>query len=167
MKAIAHVMTGSVKTGGVNYELVSGAIGSCIVVTIYDSINRLGGMAHIMLPGAAPRGFWNQQTKYAENAIADLLQRMSIVPGNFHQMAICLIGGGNVLKKKDHGICSANIFSVKEIMNRMGLRVSAESLGGEERRTARFSVEKGEVYITRGDSKELLLWSGSNGTIDE
>jgi len=167
MKDIVHVMTGEVNVGGRNCELVSGAIGSCIVVTVYDRINRRGGMAHIMLPGAAPEDSRIPRTKYAFNAIEDLLRRMRIAPKNLYRLGICLVGGGNVLKRKDDCVCRCNILSVKEITKYMNLVVSAESLGGEERRTARFRVEKGEVYITRGDSKEMLLWRGSNGAIDE
>jgi chemotaxis protein CheD len=70
-KRIIYTMTGEVKSGNQDTVIKSGAIGSCVVITAYDKKNQLGSMAHVMLPGKAPKKKDIQKTKYAENAIAN------------------------------------------------------------------------------------------------
>lgn len=167
MKKIIDVFTGEIEACNNSCELVSHAIGSCIVITAYDPIRKLGCMAHVMLPGKAPENKQDTLTRYAQNAIEELVRIMDITPKNAHRIEICLIGGGNVLKRADDAICHNNIFSVKKLMKNWSLFVSAESLGGTERRSVRFDVEKGEVYMTKANSKEWLLWKSHYKEIDD
>ncbi|OGJ94178.1 MAG: hypothetical protein A2487_07680 [Candidatus Raymondbacteria bacterium RifOxyC12_full_50_8] len=51
---VIDVQTGEVGVGTGNTALVSSAIGSCIVIGLYDPVACAGGLAHAMLPGSAP-----------------------------------------------------------------------------------------------------------------
>jgi chemotaxis protein CheD len=154
-----YVSTGEVAFGKAGQELVSHAIGSCIVVTLYNPATESGAMAHIMLPGAAPTREHEHTNRYAQNAITSILNMMGWPRTTGHDLQVCLIGGGNVLKRSDDIICSKNIASVKEIIEDYNLNVCAESLGGEIRRSARLDVRSGAVYIREDGAAERLLWS--------
>ncbi len=158
MKKILDVFTGEVKSCGNECELVSHAIGSCIVITMYDPHAKYGAMAHVMLPGKAPDKETELPTKYAEDAIDALIRHMDLNPEDHSSVEITLIGGGNVLKRENDTICRKNIQSVKELLIHKKLPISAESLGGTERRSVRFNVETGEVFIRINGSKEIVLW---------
>jgi chemotaxis receptor (MCP) glutamine deamidase CheD len=73
-----------------------------------------------------------------------------------------MVGGANVLKRKNDTIGVDNITSVEKLLQDLHLRVCAKSIGGTERRTVLFHVETGCVYFTIGDSKEKLLWKYEN-----
>lgn len=47
------VRMGEIETGFEGHTLTSLGLGSCVAVMLYDSENRIGGMAHIMLPDSS------------------------------------------------------------------------------------------------------------------
>lgn len=45
-----YVLSGQIVTGSKDRILTSTPLGSCVAVVAYDAKNKMGGMAHIMLP---------------------------------------------------------------------------------------------------------------------
>ncbi len=154
---VVDVNTGELKSAKCNGILRSVAIGSCIVVACYDSLRMIGVMAHIMLPGKAPDNA-GVKTKYADDAIAGIMSFLTINHSCAQEVDICLVGGGNVLKKENDTICKANIESVTSILDRNGFTVCASVLGGFDRKSIRMYIDRGIVCFTRGDEDEQLLW---------
>ena len=157
MKEIIDVSTGEVKRGNSNDIMVSNGIGSCIVVAAIHLEKCIGGMAHIMLPGKATIKANQNKTKYAEDAIEELLHILEIENNDTSQMKVCLIGAGNVLNHPDDRICTSNIESLLPLLKELKIEISALSLGGNMRRSVRFDVESGVVHFTEGDSEFILL----------
>lgn len=153
-----EVNTGEVRFSNGKTQLISSAIGSCIAVALYIPSTRMGGLAHIMLPGKAPTVENVEMYKYAENAINFMRRRLA--PSQFHtaNLKACVVGGGNVLKRDDDTICDANIKSVLSSLNEHGFIIAAENLGGSDRRRVRFDVKKGIVYCHVGDMNEFVLY---------
>ncbi|QIA07112.1 chemotaxis protein CheD [Draconibacterium halophilum] len=158
MKEVIYVNTGEVKSGDAGILLNSGAIGSCVVITAYDFENRIGAMAHVMLPGSTPEGKNLKNTKYAVNAINELLTLMKKDDGKVCQLETCIIGGANVLKRPNDTIAKSNIDSVEKWLDEKSINVCAKAIGGFERRTVLFDIEKGSIFFTVGDSKPKPLW---------
>lgn len=157
-KIMQYANTGEVSSGDIETILNSGAIGSCVVITAYDSEKKIGGMAHIMLPGTSP--FKNQlhATKYAANALEELLSQMKNRGVKTENLEICIAGGANVLKRENDNIGKDNLNSVKKLLAEEQIEIKAEAIGGFERRTVIFDIEMGSIYFTVGDSKQKTLW---------
>ena len=153
-----NVLTGEVKIGTRENILISNGIGSCVVVSAFDPINQYGGMVHIMLPGEAPPKPKTSKLKYAHNAIHTMLDEFLKLGTDPSKLVVCLVGGGNVLKKNDDRICRHNIESVTDILNKLNLVVSARALGGTIRRTTGLDVATGKFYYTEGTSDNKLLF---------
>lgn len=153
-----NIFTGEVKYGKNNILLKSNAIGSCVVVVAFDLKKKIGGIAHIMLPGKAPRKKGVQTFRYAKNAIDELLEGMRKNGSTLANIKVSLVGGSNVLQRDDDTIAQANIDSVLEIINNNKIEIVAKSLGGVLRRTVIFDLGSGEVRFTHGDSAEMLLF---------
>lgn len=162
MKKIIDVFTGEVKNADRNCMLVSNGIGSCIVITAYNTETKSGAMAHIMLPGKALSNHEHDRLKYAEDSIKELLLQMKLKPEKYGSVQICVIGGGNVLNRLDDSICKNNITSVLDILAQNKLNIFAKALGSNKRRSVRFDIGNGEVFYTEGSSQEILLWSLEN-----
>ena len=162
MKRIINVYTGEVKAGGKDLILKSNGIGSCVVVAAYDSIKKVGALAHVMVHGAAPKDKVTQQTRYAANAINEMIEQMTILGADKDNIETCLIGGGNVLKRVDDTICQNNISSVLKILHKKGLKIRKKAVGGTARRTVLFDIENGAIYYTENNSQEMLLWKSDN-----
>lgn len=157
-KTVKYVNTGEVNSGDENTILYSGAIGSCVVICMYNSENKTGAMAHIMLPGSAPEGKEFNNMKYAASAIEKLLILIKKDKCGTNQIETCIIGGANVLKRKNDTIGKNNIGSVEKLLAEHGIKICEKSVGGFERRTVEFDVGKRLICYTEGDSKKQVLW---------
>ncbi len=158
-KTVIDVQTGEVEAGSGKVVLRSDGIGSCVVIAAFDTKAKIGAIAHVMLPGRAPKESTPQKLRYAANAIDEVIKKMSSLGAeDMCDVGFCLIGGGNVLKRADDKVSKDNIDSVVEILSSKGMRVVAESLGGEKRRSATLNVETGCVSFSEGDDSERVLW---------
>jgi len=152
-----EVSTGQVKAAVEKGILRSTAIGSCIVVAAYNFKNKIGAMAHIMLPGSAPEDT-AEKTKYAADAIDELINIMPEAGLEKGDTQVCLVGAANVLEREDDTICEANIESVTNILKEKDIPVRASVIGGTERKSVFLNVQNGCVSCANGDDKEKILW---------
>ena len=159
MKTIIDVQTGEVKSGIGEIVLSTKAIGSCVVVIAYDATKKVGAMAHIMLPESAPPDKDDGlKTRYAANAISEMLEQMRQLGSRKKDTKVALVGGGNVLKRKDDTICNENIKSTLQLLKETDLKIIGKVLGGAHRRSASLDIEQGIIYYTEGGSSEIELW---------
>lgn len=153
-KKVKYALTGEVKFGDKDNILDSGAVGSCIVVTAYDRKNMIGGMAHIMLPGASPEQE-EEKTKYAHDALIELFKK---IDPDKNELEICVIGGANVLQKEDDRICENIQQSVTELLKERKITINKMSLGGTQRRSVSFRIYDGSVYCSTGNENKKLFF---------
>jgi chemotaxis protein CheD len=156
MKKIIYVPTGKIR---VSKGLISvGALGSCIAVILHSKKNKVGGLAHVMLPGKAPDREKRNKTKYAEDAINKMMNKMSKLGADKNSIQTYLIGGANVLKEKNSNIGKDNINSVIEFLKKKELRIYRKVVGGTQRRSVRFDVENSIIHYTEGSmSRRIVL----------
>ncbi|MHC4645746.1 MAG: chemotaxis protein CheD [Planctomycetota bacterium] len=157
MKEVVDVSTGEVKVGRSKTILRSLAIGSCIVVVAYDSRRKVGAMAHVMLPGSAPK-MTPERTKYAADAVNDMMSQMTGAGASRDNIEVCLVGGGNVLKRKDDTVGRENVESTTQILERENIPIRKAVVGGTERKGVLLHVDTGRITYTEGDSGERPLW---------
>ncbi|HNX90872.1 MAG TPA: chemotaxis protein CheD [Candidatus Omnitrophota bacterium] len=157
MAKIINVSTGEVKVERGDAILRSSAIGSCICVVAYDGIGKLGGIAHILLPGKAPA---NEiaRSKYAADAIERMLKDIVGIGGVSGRLETCIVGAANVLNDDNDTVGKNNIQSVKKILFENNIPIRNESIGGNLRRGVALSLVDGTVYYTEGNDPEHVLW---------
>ncbi len=151
------VNTGEVRSSNEKSQLRSIAIGSCIAVVGFDPVKKAGVIAHIMLPDKAPERA-RAKTKYAQNALDEMMRLFMEYGSNEKDIYVCLVGGGNVLKKESDTVCQRNIESVTSILNERGIDIKAVALGGMERKSVFMELPSGTVKYTQGNSKKMMLW---------
>jgi len=154
--AIQDVVTGEVAVSRMSC-LRANALGSCVAVALHDAAARLGGLAHVMLPGSAPPGSDVPATRYAENALRALLEVLEAQGGEARRISAALAGGGNVLGPGQEGIGQDIVASVLRCLAEMGIRVVASDVGGSERRSLWLESQTGRIFFTVGDSGPMLL----------
>jgi len=141
-------------------SLASLGLGSCVAVVMYDPINRIGGLAHIMLPTINTVKSQSNVNKFADIAIQNMyddLLKMGAVKEN---LIVKLVGGAHMFKtldKKIHsGIGESNLEAVRKKLHDLELRIVAEDTGGNVGRTAYLDLKSGNVYVkTKDYIKEL------------
>jgi len=154
------VTTGSFTVGSKKGILNSGPLGSCIACIAYDSTAKIGGLAHIMLPGKFPEnGKKENENRYTENIITNLLAELEKLGSTKATLKICLVGGANVLKRKDNNIANEVVESVLKTIKKKELTLKKTSLGGYERRVVTIDINTGIVSASIGDSRRKLFFT--------
>ncbi len=131
--------------------LITYALGSCVGISLYDPVIKLGCLLHIMLPQAISPNESNPY-KFADLGIREMLRKMSIM-GGVQQRYICKIAGG--AKMFDTGasnsalsnIGARNVQTVRAILRQSGIRISGEDVEGNRARTMIVDVATGVVRI--------------------
>lgn len=157
MDNLINVATAEVKKGESGNILVSIGIGSRTVVAAMNLRLHRVALAHIILPGKAPENRAPNDVKYAENTIDELLKLACNEDKDTSHIKACLVGPGNVLKNPNDSVCHSNIQPAQSILKDTGIRIDAQSLGGEFRRTVLFDIENAKVHFTEGNSNLQLL----------
>jgi chemotaxis protein CheD len=156
------VDTGEVRVCRGTSILHAGAIGSCVVITAYDPDSRVGGMAHVLLPGASPAGQAGLRTRYAVDALQDLLAAM-LREGASMPPIVCLVGGANVLGDAEQSPGPDISRTLVSRLTELGITPAAVDLGGRVRRRCSLWIAEGRVVYAVGDGEERLLWSAQMG----
>ncbi len=162
--ATKYVSSGQIVTGSKDEIIASSPLGSCVAVVAYDTKNKIGGMAHVMLPGKSLKENRHDKNKYVSDGINNLLSKLYESGAQNSNIEICLIGGANVLRKEDDFIAEALVISVVKTIGEKKLKIRASSLGGFERRSVRLDLETGVVYFIIGESTEKVLWEFKRNT---
>ena len=125
-------------------------LGSCVAVVLYDTRQRIGGMAHIMLPVA--KGINKLPSPYhcSDTAIDSLLEELSN-RGSRRQDIVAKIAGGARMFACDNGsqpgIGQQNIASIKSILAMKGIPLVGKDIGGNYGRSIQFHLDSGKVIV--------------------
>jgi len=128
----------------------SSGLGSCVVLTLYDTERKLGGLAHIMLPDSISLNGSHPPYKCADTAIATLIKELRTMRASPRNMVAKLVGGARMFLSSDNfspGIGEQNIISVKRILKRKRIPVIAENTGGNYGRNVEFYLDSGKVMV--------------------
>lgn len=135
-------------------------LGSCVAVIIVDTVRRVSGMAHVVLPKSEKGEIDNKPTAYyADLAIPALLARMAKFgsgPRN-GPLAVKVIGGANRSADTRFNIGKRNLLAVKRSLYASGLSSSAEDVGGGVSRTVTIRVGDPTVHITSPEREDINL----------
>ncbi len=135
-------------------------LGSCIGFAAYDTIAKVGGMVHIVLPdsggktGVVPG-------KFADTALPALVEEMEKLGAEKRRLLVKISGGAQMsLAAGSSGIFKTgerNLEATRIMAAKHGLKIAAADVGGHSGRTLRLYVESGKVTVTTAgtETKDL------------
>lgn len=149
------VYTGKVSVSSKPVILRVMAFGSCVAVVAYGRYKKIGGVAHVMLPGRSPSGDGEDRTKYAEDAIDVLFDSAKKLGANIEDLEVNLVGGANVAGQGN--ISEEIIGSVLGYLKKLGIEPKNKKIRGTQRRSVSLDIESGKIFYSEGDGmvKEL------------
>jgi chemotaxis protein CheD len=132
--------------------LVAYGLGSCIAICLWDPATKVAGMAHVVLPGADPRGEPN--AKFARSALPALVTLMQQhgAGRDPRRFVAKLAGGAQVLTLGGSGslprVGDQNAKAVQEALASAGVTVQAHDLGGSRGRSVWFDPrDNGQIRV--------------------
>ena len=122
---------------------ISTILGSCVAVVIYDQRQKCGGMNHFVHPIDSNQ---LQTNHFAPTALINLLRKVKYeLKSDPQDLVIKIIGGaqGEVLEQLEIG--KKNVAVAREYLQKMGLAIASEEVGGHRGRKVLFDTGTGEL----------------------
>ena len=136
MDAAYHVGMADIIVITAPATLVTLGLGSCIGLVLFDTIGKVAGMAHIMLPDSRDAGAVPKPGKFADTAVPRLLQELSSLGALPSNLQAKIAGGAQMfnIPGKDSGLLAVgarNIEATKKWLSHFNIPLVAEDTGGE------------------------------------
>ncbi len=126
-------------------------LGSCIGLTFYDPVTKIGGMVHYMLPDSTQMRNNSNIAKFADTGIEELLRRVIGAGANRGRLVAKIAGGAKMFEVSGMSnvgnIGERNAIAAKEKLKELKIRLIAEDTGLNYGRTVELHCETGEFYI--------------------
>lgn len=133
-------------------------LGSCIAIALYDAVNHVGGLAHILLPSVSLSRDASNAAKFPETAIPLLLREMRRLGAN-GRITAKIAGGssmfGSLLPGGGINMGERNIAATRDALAANGIALTAEDVGGDYGRSIYFDLRDGSVLVrslTKGEN---------------
>lgn len=150
MEEIQHVHIGECRVTGDSNTILETCLGSCVGVAIYDTVRRIGGMCHILLPDGPAEKKQANPTIYATTAIPFLLNAFETLGGNRKTSVTAIAGGASIVTEHanaDLKIGQRNLLAVMETLRDEGIQVSYHHVAGNLGRVMRLYLSNGQFHI--------------------
>ncbi|MBU0603869.1 MAG: chemotaxis protein CheD [Gammaproteobacteria bacterium] len=131
-------------------------LGSCVAITLWHRVRRVGGMCHYVLPERGERDVSAPNGRYGAEAIAALLREVPEHGTRIEDYEFKLFGGGQMFNVADTAaalIGERNVTFARGQLERIGARVVAEHSGGSGYRSLVFDVWSGDVWMRYQEGK--------------
>lgn len=132
-------------------SLTTLGLGSCIGLTLYDPVTKIGGLVHYMLPDSTKLKNNSNIAKFGDTGIRELYRKMIEKGASPTRMVAKIAGGAKMFEVS--GLSSVgnvgerNAEEAKLILKELKVRLVAEDTGLNYGRTVVLNCENGEYLI--------------------
>ena len=130
MKRFIDVHMGEVMAGKEDAVLHSDANNACLVIAAYDSVHKIGGLAHAMFvsTNGVVRRKNQPKSRDASSAIDEMIKDMELLGSNKEDIKICLVTGENVPHEKDDPDYQKTIDNVINILKEKDIKFGEKTV---------------------------------------
>ena len=155
------VRIGDVKVAGDASLLFTIGLGSCVAIALYDPQEKIGGLAHAMLPSPtngrkdAPAG------RFAQTAVTELLRLMETQGASVKRLRARLAGGASMFRDVLEGdglrLGRRNVEAAHAALQQVGIEVEAQDVFGTYGRSVFLRTTDGQLLVTSVNHDDVLL----------
>lgn len=151
MNNTIQVGIAELKTGKSPEKIITIGLGSCVGVTLYDPINKIGGMVHIMLPNSKEIKNNDNVAKFADTGIPKLLQEVIKKGAKKNNIVAKMAGGAQMFNLSTNNnalrIGDRNIIATKKILQELNIPIKANDTGQNYGRTIILDLNTGGLLV--------------------
>ena len=140
-------------SGNTDERLVTYALGSCLGVTVYDPVARVGGMLHVMLPSGAldPDKMVQNPSMFVDSGVPVLFKECYKLGARKERMIVKVAGGSHTGASDEddkYQIGKRNMLALRRLLWKNGVMLHAQETGGVQvSRTMWLDIGTGEVTL--------------------
>ena len=135
-------------------------LGSCVGIVIRDTMLKIGGMIHVMLPDSTVIKSNSNIAKFADTGIPELVRQMEAKGCVRRRMEAKIAGGAQMFafqnKSELLGIGDRNVAASKKVLQELGIPLLAEDVGENYGRTVVFHPDTG-AYEIKAVGKDVKI----------
>lgn len=131
-------------------ELVTYSLGSCLGLTIYDPVKKVGGMLHLMLPDSSIDAVKAGTMPYmfVDTGVPRLFHAAYNLGADRSRLVVKVAGGAQMLDQQGiFNIGIRNLAALEKLIAQNGIRLHAVDTGGLSSRTVRLDLTNGNISI--------------------
>lgn len=138
-------------------------LGSCVGIAVRDTANKIGGLAHIMLPDSnAIKNMQLNVAKFADTGVEELIKQMEKIGARRSRMVAKIAGGATMFRFQSGGasvgqVGDRNVLAVKAKLKELRIPIIAEDTGENYGRTVVFYPESGDFLIRAVGKPEKII----------
>ncbi len=142
-------------------SLITLGLGSCIGLTLYDPVLKIGGMVHYMLPDSTKLKNNQNIAKFGDTGIRELYRLMLAEGASPRRMVAKIAGGAKMfevsgLSEMGH-VGERNAEEAKLMLKELRIPLIAEDTGLNYGRTVELMCENGDFHIKAvGKSSKII-----------
>lgn len=158
MKIIVNISDARV-SNDMGDEIITYSLGSCIGVSVYDPVAKIGGMLHYQLPSGRQDAAKaeKQPMMFADTGMKYLMNKLTAMGANRKRLSIKIAGGAQVMNDaRTFQIGKRNHAAIRQILWKNGLFLDGEDVGGRNARNMSLRIADGTVTVkSQGQNKTL------------
>jgi chemotaxis protein CheD len=131
--------------------LVTRGLGSCLGITFYDPVKKIGAMAHPMLPDINKAKIKSNPSRFVNSAIALIIEEMEKRGCPKSRLMAKIFGGAHMFSfiSTDSvlNVGQKNIEVALAALKETGVKVAGQEVGGTFGRTIELNLADGRVLV--------------------
>lgn len=146
-------------TNDVDAVLVTYSLGSCVGLTVYDPVVRVGGMIHCLLPSSTinPERAQQRPQMYVDTGVDLLIRAVCSLGAQRQRLIAKAAGGGNFFRTSTlPKVGDKNYAALLEAVRRNHLRITGKDVGGAIPRTLYLDMSVGETLLQSSARRTVL-----------
>jgi len=148
---LIEVSMGNMRTGCAPARLITRALGSCLGITFYHPAKKIGAMAHPMLPDIDKARMKSNPHRFVNSVIKKGIEDLEKLGCLKTNLVIKLFGGAHMFSfitvDSILNVGEKNIEMARIILDELGIKITAEEVGGTFGRTIELNLENGKVFV--------------------
>jgi chemotaxis protein CheD len=140
--------------------LVTYSLGSCVGISVYDPVAKVGGLLHAMLPDSTinQERASSRPYMFVDTGLPAMFHGVYALGGLKHRLICKLAGGAEFLdEKKIFRIGHRNVEATLAMLERNNVKIAASETGGRESRTVRLDLSNGNLTLDLPGRTPYLL----------
>jgi chemotaxis protein CheD len=137
--------------GGAGELIYTIGLGSCVAIVLYDSVAKIGGMAHVMLPDETMARDRSKPGKFAGSAVSVLIGDMTRLGAVRNRIRARLVGGASMfaslLASGGMNIGPRNVEAIRAALRAARIPIDAEDVGSDYGRSVYLTLADGTLEV--------------------
>ena len=142
-------------------SLTTLGLGSCIGLTLYDPVAKIGGMVHYMLPDSTKLKNNTNIAKFGDTGIKELYKKILAAGANQRRLVAKIAGGAKMFEVSGlsnvGNVGERNAEEAKIILKELNIPLVAEDTGLNYGRTVILNCENGDYIIKAVGKPEKVI----------